>query len=685
MEELDDDIIQLGIDAQQQALSLVHKAISATTTHEKDKIIEEMRHTWKLQENCAQQLNHCNFSMTQMLERLEQKEKKSFDIYQTLESNTSFLSYYDSHPPRAEVKDGMIQSVQDIEADIQKIGPLSSPNLLDQVSSLKHDFGLLKMRDLTFKRLEELAYTLKKRSFVVDDSEDLSLTVATEYGDLNGLLKKHEELMKENIQLKKEEIAFLNDKIVKRRNLSKLSLSSLSNIAIELQNMLQAQDIFGETFLVKPSAILNEDDIQRKSFDDACHVKSNIKFTRAEFSTTIQPETITKIVDAEDPNIQLEALTEVVHQQRQTIDKLISELEPLRAKNYTQIVQAASQREERMWQLLDKFQNQINDIQEKINETTKDCFRLHQNILTTLNQHCFYGQKLGEWMYLYKDLIADETFLEILESSNIQICNTLSSASFSIGLNEMFKQSESDQCFSEYFKTYIKNNTSQFKIQPPPPFDGQDGENGQRSNDSSSNHISTSSSQIFSQYYLPESDSKDPNNNPIMRMHRATKTRGKGPAPRRKKSVMPHQGLPSLLDNQSVNGDDQLKNKAPRNPIENATKEQVLNYLARTYDILSTISNQNTSFHHVISGKLHYALSSLRNTFFEETRFYEADMRSTLSTLQVADDLILRKPKMDAEVLADTQLLTEIEVQTEEEEKGKKGKGKGKPPPKKKK
>ena len=690
MEELDDDIIQLGIDAQQQALSLVHKAISATTTHEKDKIIEEMRHTWRLQENCAQQLNHCNASMTQLLSRLEVKEKNSLNLFQTLETNTSFLSYYNSHPPSIEVKDNMIQTIQDIEDDIQKIGPVSSPNLLSQVSSLKRDFGLLKMRDLTFKRLEELAYTLKKRSFVVDDSEDLSLTVASEYGDLHGLLLKHEELKKENDQLKIEEIAFLNDKIVKRRNLSKLSQSSLNNLAVELQNMLQTQKSLGESFLVKSSTILNEDDTQRRSFDDACHVSSDIKFTRPEFSTTIKQDTIKAIVDAEDSQMQLDALIEIVQQQRQTIEKLVSELQPLRAKNYKEIIETTSQREERMWQLQDKFQTQINEIQERIDSTTREIFDLHKNILMTTNQHYFLGQVLGEWMHLYKDLIADETYLEFLEASNIQICNSLSSSSFALGLNEMFKESESDKNFSTYLKGVISSknssqqlstdNSAQFKIQPPPPLENMEGRRN-LSSSSSQNLLQTISIQPPPS---PELDIKDPSNNPLMKMHRVSKTSRKGLAPRRKKSMMPH-GLPPLLsENQSVNGDDN-KNKGPRNPIEKASKDQILNYLALTYDILSTISNEPTSFHHDISGKLHYALSTLRNTFYEETRFFEADMRSTLSTLSVTDDIILRKPKTDAEVFADTQPLTEVEVQTEEEEKKGKGKGKSKPPPKKKK
>ena len=383
MEELDDDIIQMGLSAQQQSLSLVYQAISATTTHEKDKIIEEMRQTWKLQENCAQQLNNCNASMTELLANFEEKEKNAKLLYRTLENNTAFLSYYEKHPPTQQNKDQMILSIQEIEDCIKRFGSLSSPNLLSQTQSLKNDIGLLKMRDMTFKRLEELAYTLKKRSFVVDESEDLSLTVAAEFGDLNGLIQKHEELQKENIQLKTEEISFLNDKIVKRRNLSTLSSSSLSNITIELQNMLNEQERVGNSFPIIPEYSDNQ---VRASFDETCNVSSEISFNRSEFSTTINPNSITSIVEANSPQDQLNSLIEIVKQQETTIEKLISELNPLRSKVYTEIVTSASQREERMWQLQDKFQNQINEIQDHISETIDTCFNLHNQILMMTNR-----------------------------------------------------------------------------------------------------------------------------------------------------------------------------------------------------------------------------------------------------------------------------------------------------------
>lgn len=657
MEELDDDIIQMGLSAQQQSLSLVYQAISATTTHEKDKIIEEMRQTWKLQENCAQQLNNCNASMTKLLANFEEKEKNAKLLYRTLENNTAFLSYYEKHPPTQQNKDQMILSIQEIEDCIKRFGSLSSPNLLSQTQSLKNDIGLLKMRDMTFKRLEELAYTLKKRSFVVDDSEDLSLTVAAEFGDLNGLIQKHEELQKENIQLKTEEISFLNDKIVKRRNLSTLSSSSLSNITIELQNMLNEQERVGNSFPITPEYSDNQ---VRASFDETCNVTSEIAFTKSEFSTTINPNSITSIVEANSPQDQLDSLIEIVKQQETTIEKLISELNPLRSKVYTEIVTTASQREERMWQLQDKFQNQINEIQDHISETIDTCFNLHNQILMMTNQHGFYGEKYGEWMHLYKALIADHTFLEQIESNNVQICKLLSQSSYSFGLSQMYKEKENSQCFAKYFTDrFNEEKEHERKEMPTTP-----------SHPSEQNGFPVRPPTVT----IYENDHASTPINPLMNLHRSGRPRNKSLAPRRKKSGGAN-NKELLITDSSL---EDTKSKAGHNPIEKATREQILNYLALTYDIESKISENPTSYHLDTSGKLHYSLSTLRNHFFEETRYLEAYMRSTLSQLQVAEDLVLRKPKVDAEVMADTEPRTEIEVQTEDEsnDKGKKGKGK---------
>ncbi|OHS97930.1 hypothetical protein TRFO_35770 [Tritrichomonas foetus] len=643
MEELDDDIIQMGVDAQQQALALVHKAISATTTHEKDKLIDEMRHIWRLQESCAQQLNHCNASMKDTLAHLQAKESNSNNLYHTLITNTSFLSHYERNPPSHDVKESMYETIRAIEEDIQKVGPLSSPNLLNQVSSLKNDFGLLKMRDLTFKRLEELAYTLKKRSFVVDDSEDLSLTVAEEYGNLNGLIQKHEELLKENMQLRSEEIAFFNDKIVKRRNLSTISSATLSNIAIELQNMLKAQERMGIEFPVQP-----ELESAQACFDDACYTNSDIRFNKSEFSTTINPESVNALINATEPKDQLESLVEIVKQQEATISNLIAELEPLRQKQYTEIVEMSSQREERMWQLQDKFQTQIKELQNNINNTIDTCFDIHKNILMNTNQHCFYGQNYGDWMHKYKALIADDTFLQHLEANNVQITNSLAQSSYSFGLNQMFKLIEDNQYFTEYFRAHL--------VKPPPP-------------------IVEPHSPIV-KIAPPPLSLEQESPSPMLKLHRTMKKRSVSLAPRKKKIIPIDKDTSSETTEKS-----EEEKKLPLNPIENASKEQILDYLALAYDIQSSISDNPTTFHHNVSGKLHFSLSTLRSQFYEETRFFEADMRSTISMLQVAEDFILRKPKAEAEVLADTEPRTEIEVQTEEETNAK-GKGKGKPPPK---
>ena len=631
MEELDDDIIQMGLDAQQQALSLVQKAITATTTHEKNKLIDEMRHVWRLQENCANQLSHCNAKMSENLAKLKDKEGNSINNFQTLDTNTSFIAHYQQRPPTLDDKSELIKKIQETEEEIKKFGTLSAPNLLEQVSNLSNDYGLLKLRDVNFKRLEELAYTLKKRSFHVDDSEDLSLQINQEYGSINGLLEKYEELRTENLKLRAEEISFFNDQFVKRRNLSAVTLSTVSNMAVELQNMLDVQHNIGKGF-----PITHNVETSNESFDDMCNNSSDLAFSETEFPTNIKPESIENIVNASDTNSQIDALKVIIKEQEETINQLLEELEPLRQKQFSSNIEFFSMREEKMWQQLEKSVSKIQDLQGQINNTNDLCYNLHKSILTATNQNNSFGEFYGDCLHKYIALIEDDTILRNLETNNFQIANSLSKASLGLGINQMYKDREENGPYTEFFKKYMIPPPSppkepEIKIEPP----------------------STPES--------PRTSSKK----------RRRLKRRSSIAPRKRKSL----SIEKEVEPEQPPPEEPEVPKPPPNPIENATKEQVLDYLALTYDITSKLHGEDTTFHHAVSGKLHYALQTLRNQLFEETRFYECDMRSTLSSLQVSQDFILRKPKVEAEVSCEMQPRTENEAQVIESEFPPKTKG----------
>ena len=243
-----------------------------------------------------------------------------------------------------------------------------------------------------------------------------------------------------------------------------------------------------------------------------------------------------------------------------------------------------------------------------------------------------------------------------MESNNVQICKSLARTSYSFGLDQMFKDKVN---FSDYISNKFKESKSSHLAE-----DG-------------NNHIYLNNT-INQQDGFPvrppsaNNDSDVSASNPLMNLHRTMRPRNKSLAFRRKKTLSStNLKSPDLIS-------DEPKSKQPQNPMEKATKEQILNYLALTYDIESRITENPTSFHLDTFGKLNHALPALRNEFYEETRFMEAYMNSTISQLLVAKDLVLRKPKVDAEVTADTEPRTEIEIQTEEDEKDKKGKAKGK-------
>ena len=180
---LDEEIVQAGLSAQRKMASLMTQAISASTTPEKNRIIDELKQVWKLQKCCAERVNQSIAAMRESLAKLQEKEAAKTEEYETLCANTAFLDLYEQNPPTEEQKQEKISQIKEIEQEIQQIGNLSAPDLLKKAREAD-DFRQLKLNDLKFKRLEELSYNLKKRSFVVDESEDMSLMISEQFGSI---------------------------------------------------------------------------------------------------------------------------------------------------------------------------------------------------------------------------------------------------------------------------------------------------------------------------------------------------------------------------------------------------------------------------------------------------------------------------------------------------------------------
>lgn len=657
MDLLDDQVINLGTITQKQTYNLIVQALSVTTTHEKDKLIHEVKNPWKTHNQCLQQLCSWNEKMLDTLSKLEIKSDNKIKEYNTLLMNTSFQQELQKHSFTSKEKTDLITTIKDIENEIQKIIPLQTQSNADAITDLNVG-SFLKLKDIKFKRLEELSHALKKKAIVFDESEDLSNEISTKYGNLKNLLQVHENLKKENQELKEEELTFIHDSMVKRRNTSHLPLTWISNIILILQSELSAQNLVYDSLPLKShlndnSQITLNLDLLFPSFSQS------ITFSKPDFSTTINKDTTSNLLSASSPQEKLSALKNVIKEQENTIEHLSNELEPLRQLRYSENETFVTQeREQRLWSLHDKLQMQVHDYQEKINDIYNESTSIYNQIIMTINQKKLYGETESEWIRKFQNLQNDHALLNDMVLHNEAVCTTLYDLSNSFGTSMMDKpvhdnhESDLNDYFKNEFSTYLATSLevkSQVHSPPNPPVDNED------ENDPMKKMRNIRSLMLSKKLKKRSSERKD----------RTTSA-----------SI-------SSKSNRKKHQETQISHFSYHNPIENATKVEILNYLSLVTDINSKIKGDNTSYHSYVSGKLHYLLGELRPHFYSEIRNYIEDIKENMKDIAKYGDPILRIPRVDVEVMAETEPKTEIDVQTDEiEVKGKKGKSSIKPPSK---
>ena len=115
-------------------------------------------------------------------------------------------------------------------------GKLSRPKNLVTESE---EGRVAQLIELKFKRLEELAFVLKKR--VAKYEENTSLAgVVKNHGSLPELLKQNTILKQENDMLRLREVRFANKSLLRRRRLTECEPAFLRLLVLALQNELTA-------------------------------------------------------------------------------------------------------------------------------------------------------------------------------------------------------------------------------------------------------------------------------------------------------------------------------------------------------------------------------------------------------------------------------------------------------------
>ena len=624
-----DDIIENGLEAVDNVSNLVRQAITAATTHEKDKIIRELKRVWLIEQNAAEVVKQNNEEKLEMLEKLQQKEMAIKQEYDTFYTNTSFLYQLERSNPVP--KTDLAKAIKKIEKSITPIKTLSSPNALNELMELppEKDIFNLKTRDLLFTRLEELVYALKKRILIVEDSTNASISVIEQFGTVSGLINTHNELLEENQVLKEEESQYLNDAMAKRRNLTQISPSLLTNFSVVMQSELDALRTYGENLCVPME--LNDD---FPGFDTFCKVPNEIAFYKTDFGTNIDPELVEKIENSETPEEKLELLRQIMLEQMQSVDRLLNELTPLRKTTYcTQ--PDSKERLERLWALHDKFSAQILELTQNIENNNKEVRDLNFSILRTIKQRRYIEEQFCSILKMLLPLIDETTALSCVTNKNKTIMMSIAKICYNFALALINTKSDNFTQTKELLLSRIPPPPPVIKVvEPPPPPPVEEPEEEK-------NHLD------------------DPR-----KFFMIKPTMPKKPKPRR--TLTP-------ADVQTIPKEEVVKERP--NPIQGASPVELLDYMALAHDITMNVTPIEPLFHPTISGSLHDCLTQLRDAHKSGTDYFNGQMRNYIQILQRCSENILRVPKIDVETTVETCPRAEIELQTEEPEPpGKKGK-----------
>ncbi|OHT13921.1 hypothetical protein TRFO_15816 [Tritrichomonas foetus] len=141
-------------------------------------------------------------------------------------------------------KNRIISIIQKVEEELKSMETLERPELLEYSinKSMNEDLKPILLWDIEMQRYEELIYYLQKRIISVEENQECSESIMEEFGSVFGLIDEYKTLSIENQKLKKEEIIFLNDPLVRRRNSSSITPLAARNMITLFQKELESQN-----------------------------------------------------------------------------------------------------------------------------------------------------------------------------------------------------------------------------------------------------------------------------------------------------------------------------------------------------------------------------------------------------------------------------------------------------------
>ena len=405
-----------------RVLALLDKAVISTSLKDKNDLVAQIQKLWAPQNEGFESLQKVLSIKTDELASIQSQLQTSTVERDTFRKNTSFVSrvadFRTRHP-----KQILIGDIQSLESEIATYHEVQFPNKLnDALAITNEDEQLFALLDLSLHRREELAYAVKKRLFIVEQSQDATEEVRRDFNSIPQLIQKVEECEKENEELRNEEKQFISNSITKRRKFAALSPFCARELAVAFGEMLNAEK---NACAELSNAEYEESDCDiEKLLKDIGFTARPMEFEMNEYANTTEPDTVAALIEHKDPIDKLKAYRRLNESTQAQIHKLIGEVEAVKG----QTVYPPEGERSRIGRLIgsnERLLSQVEQINAEIDEKQADVLKEAQMFAKAVREREQASLGMMHRIRLLKGLMNSHTKLQMNAKTNKNIVSFL--------------------------------------------------------------------------------------------------------------------------------------------------------------------------------------------------------------------------------------------------------------------
>ena len=417
----------------QQAIRLLSKGISVSTTKEKNDLIQSCQELWPSIFSEYEAVANSNAEKQNEFDEIQKKFLNTQEDFSILKRNSDFFKFAKQHEEKHD-RQKALDNIHELENEIltyETIPELARFELrMKKKGNISDERMTFILQDEVMKHLESLIYQLKKRMIAVEQSQESSDMICKEFGSLNGLLQKEQDLLVENEQLKKEEALYINDPMTKRRNFPEFSNHSARTILKSLMNNIEDELQIAKKYEA-PKEIEEGQDI-----DEFCGLETN-QSSRVRFFLNDFPSSYAPLKDRElNPEEALETIKQASEELKESYEKISQEIaskKPTKRSSRLQDYSDISSRVQRLTDSNTMCFDRIQSFNSSLEEYMAEIDETNSQLQTILKERKMEYMKYYELLMQYKALV--DSFLEVqsIYRKDKSIVQSLLSISTEIG------------------------------------------------------------------------------------------------------------------------------------------------------------------------------------------------------------------------------------------------------------